>query len=121
MSLQFADIDADGHEDIITATFEGAAFVVRGSAEGWQAPEYIQDDLERNIVLSFFYDMEANEYANAERSPGGCADVSDTCLGARARGGRGIDFTATDCRPAASGGAGSSPVIPAAENGCACA
>ncbi len=40
MCPQFVDFNADGFDDIITATFEGTAFLVPGSAEGWQQPEY---------------------------------------------------------------------------------
>lgn len=83
MSLQFADFDADGHEDIVTATFEGHAFVVRGSEDGWRAPEHLLDASGRKLVLSLFYDMEANGYANAERSPEGARYPGDHCVSAQ--------------------------------------
>lgn len=80
MNLQFADIDADGDQDIITATFEGHAFVVRASPEGWGAPEHLLDSRGRKIALSLFYDMEANEYANVDRSPGGKKNPGHHCV-----------------------------------------
>ena len=82
MSLQFADFDADGHEDIVTATFEGTAFLCRGSEDGWLPPEHFVDGQDRNIVLSLFYDMEANAYANADRSPEGVENAEDHCVSA---------------------------------------
>lgn len=82
MSPQFVDFDADGHVDIITATFEGTAFLVRGSEEGWQQPEHLKDAEGRNVVLSLFYDMEANKYDNADRSPAGTTNPGDHCVSA---------------------------------------
>ena len=43
MSPQFVDFDADGRTDIITATFEGTAFIVRGVDAGWAQPEHLLD------------------------------------------------------------------------------
>jgi hypothetical protein len=80
MNLQFADFDADGHDDIITATFEGTAFVVRGSEHGWRAPEHVLDAKGRPVVLSLYYDMQANAYKNADRSPAGVENAEDHCV-----------------------------------------
>ncbi|HMQ21593.1 MAG TPA: VCBS repeat-containing protein [Planctomycetota bacterium] len=70
MSLQFADFDADGHQDIVTATWEGTVFLVRGSAEGWQQPEYIRDQNGDLILLSFYYDVKANDYKDVTLEEG---------------------------------------------------
>ncbi len=82
MSSQFVDFNADGYTDIITATFEGTAFIVAGSGEGWQQPEHLVDSQGRNIALSLFYDMEARKYDNVERSPEGQNNPSDHCVSA---------------------------------------
>ncbi len=82
MNLQFADFDADGDEDIITATFEGTVFVVHGSDKGWQPPVHVKDHEDRNVVLSLYYDMESNNYANADRSPDGHENPNDHCVSA---------------------------------------
>jgi hypothetical protein len=84
MCPQFVDFDADGYTDIITATFEGTAFIVRGSAAGWQSPERLVDAQGRHIVLSLFYDMKANKYDNADRSPEGTTNPEDHCVSAMA-------------------------------------
>ncbi len=84
MNLQFADIDADGDQDIITATFEGHAFVVRAGEKGWGEPEHLLDHQGRKIALSLYYDMEANEYANVDRSPEGKTNPGHHCVSAMA-------------------------------------
>ncbi|MEM9381472.1 MAG: FG-GAP-like repeat-containing protein [Planctomycetota bacterium] len=82
MNLQFADLDADGHQDIVTATFEGHVFVVRGKEDGWHAPEHVLDAQGRKIALSLYYDMEANKYDNVDRSPEGKRNPEDHCVSA---------------------------------------
>ena len=84
MCPQFVDFDADGYTDIVTATFEGTAFLVRGSAAGWQEPQHITDAQGRNLVLSLFYDTENNAYDNADRSPEGVTNPADHCVSAMA-------------------------------------
>lgn len=82
MSLQFADWNADGVQDLVTATFEGTAFVVPGGVKGFGQPEHILDAKGRHIVLSLYYDMEENEYKNADRSPEGQSNEKDHCVSA---------------------------------------
>jgi len=82
MNLQFADFDADGRQDIIAATYEGHAFVVRGGADGWSAPEHIKDAQGRDVALSFYYDIEEREYRNVDRSPDGKTNAPDHCVSA---------------------------------------
>ena len=102
MCPQFVDFDADGHTDIITATFEGTVFIVRGSDAGWQAPEHLVDAQGRHIVLSLYYDMVNNRYENAERSPEGVENPPDHCVSAMVTdydGDGDVDIVAT-CRNA---------------------
>ncbi len=82
MSLQFVDFNADGQKDIVTATFEGTVFQVLGSESGWQQPDYIRDAEDRPIVLSLFFDMQAKENANADRSPAGTSNPKDHLISA---------------------------------------
>ncbi|QDU84422.1 FG-GAP repeat protein [Planctomycetes bacterium Pla163] len=76
MGPQFVDFDADGHTDIVTATFEGHAFVVRGSETGWQQPEHILDAAGAPIGIGLYYDMEANEYRHVGQKEGEEVDYS---------------------------------------------
>lgn len=82
MSLQFVDFNADGHEDIVTATWEGTVFLVAGSKSGWQQPEYIRDAQDRLILLSRYYDVKARKYDNADRSPAGTTNPDDHLVSA---------------------------------------
>ena len=84
MSPQFVDFDADGHTDIITATFEGTAFIVRGGEDGWRNPEHLVDAQGRHIILSQFYDVDARRWTNADRTPSGQAEPNprDHCVSA---------------------------------------
>lgn len=76
------DFTADGQTDMIAATFEGTVFLVAGSKEGWSQPEHITDSQGRNVVISLYYDMEENEYNNADRSPEGSEDPGGHCVSA---------------------------------------
>jgi len=66
MCPQFVDFDGDGYTDIITATYEGSPFIVRGSAAGWQQPEYIKDSAGNNIRLNIYWDMEKNRWSEGD-------------------------------------------------------
>lgn len=64
MSLQFADFDADGRKDIVTATREATPFWVRRTAAGWDAPAHILDRDGKKMYLSRYYDFDNNKYDN---------------------------------------------------------
>ncbi len=66
MSLQFADVNADGHQDILTAVWEGTVYVVPGSAKGFGKPEYVKDRNGELIRLSRYYDMKKHEYVTLD-------------------------------------------------------
>ena len=72
------------HTDIVTATWEGCAFIVRGSSDGWMKPEYIRDAQGEPILLTFYYDMKANDYAYTQRSApeGTTLPKDDHCVSA---------------------------------------
>ncbi|MEE9395309.1 MAG: VCBS repeat-containing protein [Planctomycetota bacterium] len=82
MCPQFVDFDADGHTDIITATYEGTVFISRGSHKGWGKPEHLIDAAGEYLVLSLYYDMEEDTYKNAKRSPEGQSNPKDHCVSA---------------------------------------
>lgn len=71
MSPQFVDFNADGHVDIVTATYDGSPHVAYGSEKGFQAPVRLMDASGRRITLTVWYDWETNGYKNApEQGPG---------------------------------------------------
>ncbi len=68
MSLQFADFNADGHQDIVTAVWEGTVFLVPGSKDGFGEPEHVKDGQDEFIILSRFYDIVGKEYVSADEN-----------------------------------------------------
>ncbi len=77
MSLQFADFNADGHNDIVAATWEGVVYMVAGSDSGWQEPAYIRDAKDRPILLSHHFDKKTGKYCDVDRSPAGATNPQD--------------------------------------------
>lgn len=55
MAPQFVDFNADGHMDIVTATFDGSPWISYGSEKGFQQPSHISDKNGRRIILSYYY------------------------------------------------------------------
>ena len=68
MTPQLVDLNADGNQDIILTTFEGAAFWIEGSKRGWKKPDYIRDKDGKKICISLFMDIEAKDFAFVDRS-----------------------------------------------------
>jgi hypothetical protein len=68
MSLQFADLNGDGRDDMITATFEGHAFVSYQSESGWGKPEYLMDSKGRPVTTGFFWSNANKQYETVNRS-----------------------------------------------------
>ena len=68
MTPQLVDLNADGFQDMVMPTFEGTAFLIEGSSEGWKEPKHIVDENDSNVRISMYYDMEENEYKDVDRS-----------------------------------------------------
>ncbi|MEM7782879.1 MAG: VCBS repeat-containing protein [Planctomycetota bacterium] len=68
MTPQLVDLDADGYQDMVMATFEGTAFVLSGSEKGWSPPKHIKDKNGDNVRISMYYDMEKDDYSSVDRS-----------------------------------------------------
>ena len=43
MTPQLVDLNADGYQDMVMGTFEGTAFLVEGTKEGFKEPTQILD------------------------------------------------------------------------------
>jgi hypothetical protein len=67
MSPQFVDFNADGINDLVTATYEGVAFLVPGSKEGFTKPERILDSKGQTILLSMFWNNATEEWDQTDR------------------------------------------------------
>ncbi|MBL8733025.1 MAG: VCBS repeat-containing protein [Planctomycetes bacterium] len=72
MSPQFVDFDADGKLDIVAGIFDGSPHLVRGSAQGWQAPEQILDRNGARIVFNQFWNFDTKKWdsTHAHDAPG---------------------------------------------------
>ncbi len=68
MTPQLVDLNADGHPDMIAATFEGTAFFMEGTEDGFKGPEYIMDEKNEMVRISFYYNMDDDEFQNVDRS-----------------------------------------------------
>lgn len=83
MSPQFVDFNADGHTDILTATFEGTVYMVPGGESGFGQPEYVRDSEGRTILLSAFWDDRLKSWESTQRSiPEGAPRNEDHCVSA---------------------------------------
>jgi hypothetical protein len=71
MTPQFVDFDFDGIKDIVVGTFEGTAFWLQGTKNGFKKQEYIKDSQDRNVQLSNFWNREEKKWDEADRSPEG--------------------------------------------------
>ena len=61
-------------------TFEGIAYLVPGSKDGYGAPVAIKDSLDRTILLSSFWDRDQKKWDKADRSPPGTKHLQDHCI-----------------------------------------
>ncbi len=68
MSPQLVDMNADGMNDMVMATFEGTAFWVEGSKDGFIKPQHIVDCNNENIRISMYWDDEEEDYLFVDRS-----------------------------------------------------
>lgn len=65
MAPQFVDFNADGHIDIVTATFDGSPHVSFGSEKGFGAPEHILARDGSRIILEQYWDFDAEQWTDA--------------------------------------------------------
>ncbi len=82
MGSQFVDFNADGHIDLLTATFDGSPHVSYGSKEGFTAPVRLTDGQGERIVISSFWNYDSEQHEDTGRSmPDGKAK-SERCISA---------------------------------------
>jgi len=67
MSPQFVDFDADGHLDIVAATFDGSPKVARGTAKGFVQPVHVLDRDGARIVMNQFWNFDQKKWDETKR------------------------------------------------------
>ncbi len=68
MTPQLVDLNADGYNDMVMATYEGTAFLVQGSKDGFLEPKHILDEDGETVRISTYYDLDKSEYLHVDRS-----------------------------------------------------
>jgi hypothetical protein len=64
MGSQFVDLNADGHLDYLTATFDGSPHVAYGGATGFAAPERLTDVNGTRLRISSIWNYESKKHEN---------------------------------------------------------
>ena len=62
MGSQFVDINADGHLDYLTATFDGSPHVSYGSEKGFGEPVRLKDAQGKRILISSIWNYESKKH-----------------------------------------------------------
>ena len=68
MAPQFVDFNADGHIDIVTGTYDGSPHVALGSADGFQPPKRILDSDGERVLLTQFWNYDAEKWDDTDRT-----------------------------------------------------
>ena len=71
MTPQLVDFNADGYQDMVMATFEGTAFLVQGTRDGFKDPVHIKDKQDSLIRISMYWNLDDSEYQYVDRSADG--------------------------------------------------
>lgn len=84
MGSQFVDLNADGHLDYVTATFDGSPHVAYGTAKGFSEPVRLKDRDGRRIMMSSIWNYESKAHEDyGEAMPGG-EKTGERCISALA-------------------------------------
>ena len=62
------DFNGDGHTDLLTATFDGSPHISYGSEEGFSEPVRLKDGAGERILISSYWDYEAEEHKDTNRA-----------------------------------------------------
>ncbi|MHC4817760.1 MAG: FG-GAP-like repeat-containing protein, partial [Planctomycetota bacterium] len=84
MGSQFVDLNADGHLDYLTATFDGSPHIAYGSAEGFGKPERLKDAQGERILISSIWNYDSAKHENLGRSMPDGKPRSERCISALA-------------------------------------
>ena len=82
MGSQFVDLNADGHLDYLSATFDGSPHISYGSDEGFAEPVRLKDANGERILISSFWNYEDEEHQDTGRSMADGKARDERCISA---------------------------------------
>ena len=85
MGSQFVDLNADGHLDYLSATFDGSPHVSWGGADGFAEPARLEDAAGERLLVSYYWDYDENAHLTTGRSmpdgkPRNLRGISDVAM-----------------------------------------
>jgi hypothetical protein len=84
MGSQFVDLNADGHLDYLSATFDGSPHISYGSDDGFAEPQRLKDADGQRILISSFWNYEDEEHQDTGRSMADGKARDERCISALA-------------------------------------
>ena len=84
MGSQFVDLNADGHLDYLTATFDGSPHVSWGSEAGFAEPVRLMDAKGERILIASIWDYDAKQHVDLGRAMPDGTPRSERCISALA-------------------------------------
>ena len=82
MGSQFVDLNADGHLDYISATFDGSAHVSYGSKDGFDEPQLVNDSAKDRVIVSTYWCYEGEDHIDTGRSLPDGKGTGERCISA---------------------------------------
>src|SRR5690606_27580252 len=77
-----ADINADGHLDMLAATFDGSPSIAWGSKEGWATPELMKDVKDQRLIISSIWDYDEKTHTDLDRALPEGVKPGERCISA---------------------------------------
>jgi hypothetical protein len=68
MGSQFVDLNADGHLDYLSATFDGSPHVSWGGADGFAEPARLVDGAGERLLVSYYWDYDERAHLTTGRA-----------------------------------------------------
>ena len=68
MTPQLVDLNADGYNDLVMGIFDGCVHIVKGSADGFQKPEFVNDKNGDSVKISMYWNFDESTYLYVDRS-----------------------------------------------------
>ena len=84
MGSQFVDLNADGHVDYVSATFDGSPHVAYGSKAGFAEPVRLKDANGKRILISYIWDYDKRKHLTDYRSMPSDMQLNERCISALA-------------------------------------